>query len=250
MNSLCSTILFGLSMDILSSTNFITRPYIGITRRVEFGISSLVSLCVFNILLTLTTGQMRKGKIHCVCRHIVAVCTLLTSLCFDENALSGVLALIMMGSVFVDELKLILQTYDKNQNTFWNIFSILHLAVNFLCQLFLPVIIITVAVAHSKQRFFDTHPLTQTMFFLSITFFFWHNVWWLRKITYSYMTERAKLYIIGTTQAPEPTANFKMFVEWGNKAYRTTLEKRFLEKEKSKEEFGEGSKWTTADLTF
>lgn len=191
---------------------------------------------------------MRKGKIHNICRHIVAVCTLLTSVCFNENSLSPVVALIMMGSIFLDELKVIFQIFEKNTSSLYNLFSLAHLAVNFLCQFFLPITIIVVVVMHSRQQFFDTHPLTQTMFFLSMTFFFWHNIWWLRKITYSYMTERAKLYIIKTARVSEPPTNVNIFSEWGNREYRTTLEKRV--QGASQEENREGEKWTTIDLTF
>lgn len=194
INSLASAMIFFFAMDIIFSTNIITFPFAGTNQKLHFGSLSLVSLCIFNLVLSLTTFRKIINLAHHFCRYTVALTILITSLYTNEIPLCVVIAMVTVGSVFSDELKELYNLKDiESRGETYSIFLLFHLIVNYFCQLLFPIMIIAFAMGNTKQNFFIIHPLSQTIFFLASAFMLWYSIWRLRRITVAYSNEKSIL---------------------------------------------------------
>lgn len=195
VNSLSSTLIFGLGLDAIFSTSFISYPFSGTNNLVEIGTLSLISLCLFNFVLSLATYRKKRNLAHHACRYLVALSTLGTSLYLGEISICAVVAMVTVGCIFADELKVIKRAerggVESRSNPYYT-FLLFHLAMNYLCQLLFPLLILAFAVAYTKQDFFAIQKSSQAMFFIASTFMVCYSLWRLRHITLQYLNEKTR----------------------------------------------------------
>ena len=181
-----------MSMEIVFSTDIISYPFIGIHQKLYFGSISLISLCAFNLVLSLTTYRNKTAMLHHLCRYIVGLTVLLTSLYTDEIPLCSAIAMVTVGSVFTDEIKEVLKL-NETRGKHFSIFLLAQLTMNYFCQLLLPIMIIVFAMWNTKQNFFTTHTVSMVVFFLASAFMLGYSIWRLRKLTMAYSNEKLRI---------------------------------------------------------
>ena len=144
-------------------------------------------------MLSVTTYRKIGNLTHHVCRYLVALTALMTSIYLEEIPICAVIAMVTVGCVFVDELKVIHQSDGpgSNSNTYY-LFLLFHLAMNYLCQLLLPVLILVFAVATSKQNLFAIQKPSQAVFWVAALFMVGYTLWRLRHITLQYLNEKTR----------------------------------------------------------
>ncbi|XP_066930525.1 uncharacterized protein [Clytia hemisphaerica] len=192
VNSISSILIFAMSMEIIFCTDLISYPFIGVHQKLYFGSISLISVCVFNLVLSLATYRNKTAMLHHLCRYIIGLTVLLTSLYTNEIPLCSAIAMVTVGSVFTDEIKEVLKL-NETRGKYFSIFLLAHLIMNYFCQLLLPIMIVVFAMWNTKQNFFTTHTVSMVIFFIASAFMLAYSIWRLRKLTMAYSNEKLRI---------------------------------------------------------
>ena len=186
------------------TTDIICYPFIGVGEKLYFGSVLMISLCIFNFMLSLSVFHRKREMLHHCSRYVVALTVLGNTLVMQEMPVCALIAMLIAGSVFTDELKelhklisgkdsLTGSQLTEDNNKICSIFLFAHLAMNYMCQMLLPVMVVAFAMANTRQSFNDVHTVSQTIFFLSSAFVLWYGVWRLRCITIAYSNAKSRL---------------------------------------------------------
>lgn len=182
--------LFTLGLIITTSTYIIYAPYFYFDNLIAISISLLISLCIFNLTYGLLYIKLSTKNIHIIFKLVISLMLFVTVYIEAENSIMVVIALFMCASVLTNELKLLLSYNEelKMKNIF-RLVLLMDIFVSFVCNLIIPSMFLITSIVSSPQSIFNMSNISITMFFVSTMFFFFHNAWVLRLITYNAMAE-------------------------------------------------------------
>ena len=87
------------------TTDIICYPFIGVGEKLYFGSVLMISLCIFNFMLSLSVFRRKREMLHHCSRYVVALTVLGNTLVMQEMPVCALIAMLIAGSVFTDELK-------------------------------------------------------------------------------------------------------------------------------------------------
>lgn len=148
--------------------------------------------------------RRKREMLHHCSRYVVALMVLSNTLYTREMPVCALIAMFIAGSVPTDELKDLHKLISgkdsatgsqlrEENNKVCSIFLFVHLAMNYMCQMLLPVMVVAFAMANTRQNFNDVHIVSQTIFFLSSAFVLWYGIWRLRCITIAYSNAKSRM---------------------------------------------------------
>lgn len=185
------------------TTDVICYPFFGVGEKLYFGSLVMISLCIFNFVLSLSVFRRKREMLHHCSRYIVAVTVLSNTLYTEQMPVCALIAMLIVGSVPTDELKELHKLLSrknsatasqlKEDNKVCSIFLFVHLAMNYMCQMLLPVMVVAFAMANTRQNFNKVDTVSQTIFFMSSAFVLWYGIWRLRCITIAYSNAKSRM---------------------------------------------------------
>ena len=198
INSIICTLIFGFALNILFTTDIICYPFAGVSQKLYFGSSLMISLCIFNFVLSLSAFRKKRSLFHHCCRYLVAMTVLCNTLYTDQMPVCALIVMLIVGSVSTDEVKELHKLLrddaaESRGSNLYSMFLFVHLLLNYLCQMLLPVMVVALAMANTRQSFQDMYTVSQTIFFLSSAFLLWYSIWRLRRITIAYSNEKSRI---------------------------------------------------------